>query len=44
MCVAARLTLDEARERCVDARIVLGAVAPTTWRARSAEQALEVGR
>jgi carbon-monoxide dehydrogenase medium subunit len=41
VCVAARLTLDEARERCVEARIALGAVAPTTWRARSAEQALE---
>ena len=41
VCVAARLTLDEAGERCVQARIVLGAVAPTTWRARSAEGALE---
>ena len=41
VCVAARLTLDEALERCVDARIVLGAVAPTTWRARSAERVLE---
>jgi carbon-monoxide dehydrogenase medium subunit len=40
VCVAARLTLDEERERCVEARIALGAVAPTTWRARSAEQAL----
>src|SRR5262249_49210501 len=41
VCVAARLTLDDALDRCVDARIVLGAVAPTTWRARSAEHALE---
>jgi CO/xanthine dehydrogenase FAD-binding subunit len=41
VCVAARLTLDEDRERCVAARIVLGAVAPTTWRARSAERLLE---
>jgi len=40
-CVAARVTLDDARERCVNARIALGAVAPTTWRARSAERALE---
>ena len=41
VCVAARITLDETLERCGEARIVLGAVAPTTWRARSAEQALE---
>jgi carbon-monoxide dehydrogenase medium subunit len=41
VCVAARLTVDAARERCVEARIVLGAVAPTTWRARAAEQAIE---
>lgn len=40
-CVAARLTLDAAGERCLDARIALGAVAPTTWRARDAERALE---
>ena len=40
-CVAARVTLDDARERCLEARIALGAVAPTTWRARSAERALE---
>jgi carbon-monoxide dehydrogenase medium subunit len=40
VCVAVRVTLDENRERCVEARIALGAVAPTTWRARSAEQAL----
>jgi carbon-monoxide dehydrogenase medium subunit len=39
--VAARLTLDAAGERCLDARIALGAVAPTTWRARDAERALE---
>ena len=41
VCVAARLTLDGAGERCLDARIALGAVAPTTWRARAAERALE---
>jgi carbon-monoxide dehydrogenase medium subunit len=41
VCVAARLTLDAAGERCLDARIALGAVAPTTWRARDAERALE---
>jgi carbon-monoxide dehydrogenase medium subunit len=41
VCVAVRLTLDTAGERCADARIVLGAVAPTTWRAREAEGALE---
>src|SRR5262249_47625005 len=41
VCVAAGITLDEALDRCVESRIVLGAVAPTTWRARSAEGALE---
>ena len=41
VCVAARLTLDPARERCLAARITLGAVAPTTMRARAAERALE---
>jgi len=41
VCVAARLTLDATGERCVDARIALGAVAPTTWRAREAERLLE---
>jgi carbon-monoxide dehydrogenase medium subunit len=40
-CVAARLTLDPARERCLEARIALGAVAPTTIRAHAAERALE---
>lgn len=40
-CVAVRLTLDPARERCREARIVLGAVAPTAVRARSAEGVLE---
>jgi carbon-monoxide dehydrogenase medium subunit len=40
-CVAARLTLDAGRERCLDARIALGAVAPVTVRARGAERALE---
>lgn len=41
VCVATRLTLDVDGERCVEARIALGAVAPTTWRARAAECALE---
>lgn len=41
VCVAARLTLDAADERCVEARVALGAVAPTTWRAREAERVLE---
>ena len=41
VCVAARLTLDAAGERCAEARIALGAVAPTTRRARAAERALE---
>lgn len=41
VCVAARLTLDAAGERCAEARIALGAVAPTTRRAQAAEQALE---
>jgi carbon-monoxide dehydrogenase medium subunit len=41
VCVAARLTLDAAGERCVDARIALGAVAPTTVRARAAERLLD---
>ncbi len=39
VCVAARLTLDG--ERCCEARIALGAVAPTAWRARAAERSLE---
>jgi carbon-monoxide dehydrogenase medium subunit len=43
VCVAARLALDPARERCTDARIAVGAVAPTTWRAHAAESALEGG-
>ncbi len=38
-CVAACLTLDTGG-RCVDARIALGAVAPTTMRARAAERVL----
>ncbi len=41
VCVAARLALDENGERCAEARIALGAVAPTTLRARAAERALE---
>ncbi|MBI2218976.1 MAG: xanthine dehydrogenase family protein subunit M [Candidatus Rokubacteria bacterium] len=40
-CVAARLTLDAAGERCLAARIALGAVAPTTVRVHAAERALE---
>ncbi len=38
-CVAACLTLDT-EGRCVDAHIALGAVAPTTMRARAAERVL----
>lgn len=41
VCVAVRLTLDAGHERCLDARIALGAVAPTTLRARAAELSLE---
>jgi carbon-monoxide dehydrogenase medium subunit len=41
VCVAARLTLDASWERCLEARIALGAVAPTTVRPRAAEQCLE---
>jgi len=41
VCVAVRLTLDAARERCLEARIALGAVAPTTMRARAAERSVE---
>jgi len=41
VCVAARLTLEPSRERCLTARIALGAVAPTAMRARATEQALE---
>jgi carbon-monoxide dehydrogenase medium subunit len=41
VCVAVRLTLDPSRERCLEARIALGAVGPTTLRARAAERALE---
>jgi len=41
VCVAARLALDPERRRCVQVRIALGAVAPTTWRSRAAEAALE---
>jgi len=40
VCVAVRLTLDASLERCVAARVALGAVAPTTLRARSAERVL----
>jgi carbon-monoxide dehydrogenase medium subunit len=41
VCVAARLTLDASRERCLEARVALGAVGPTTLRARAAERVLE---
>jgi aerobic carbon-monoxide dehydrogenase medium subunit len=41
VCVAVRLTLDAAHARCQEARIALGAVAPTTMRARAAERVLE---
>jgi aerobic carbon-monoxide dehydrogenase medium subunit len=41
VCVAARLTLDAARERCLEARVALGAVAPTAIRVHAAERALE---
>ncbi len=41
VCVAARLTLDARRERCLEARVALGAVAPTVVRAHEAERALE---
>jgi len=41
VCVATRLTLDARRERCLEARIALGAVAPTAVRAHEAERALE---
>lgn len=37
---AARVTLDGDGERCVDARIVLGAVGPTPMRVREAEEAI----
>jgi carbon-monoxide dehydrogenase medium subunit len=40
-CVAARLTLDASRERCLEARVALGAVAPTAIRVHAAERALE---
>jgi aerobic carbon-monoxide dehydrogenase medium subunit len=41
VCVAARLTLDASRERCLEARVALGAVAPTAVRVHEAERALE---
>ena len=41
VCVAARLTLDASLERCLEARIALGSVAPTAVRAHRAERALE---
>ena len=39
-CVGVRVTLDASGERCVEARIALGAVALTTIRAAAAERAL----
>jgi carbon-monoxide dehydrogenase medium subunit len=41
VCVAARLTLDASLERCLEARVALGAVAPTALRVHEAERALE---
>lgn len=41
VCVAARIALDDRLERCVEARVVLGAVAPTSLRVTEAERALE---
>jgi carbon-monoxide dehydrogenase medium subunit len=41
VCVAVRLTLDASLERCLEARVALGAVAPTAVRAHQAERALE---
>jgi carbon-monoxide dehydrogenase medium subunit len=41
VCVAVRLVLDAANGRCQEARIALGAVAPTTMRAHAAERTLE---
>ena len=41
VCVAARLTLDATLARCLEARVVLGAVAPTAVRAYAAERLLE---
>jgi carbon-monoxide dehydrogenase medium subunit len=41
VCVAARLTLDGSHDRCLEARVALGAVAPTAVRAHAAERALE---
>jgi carbon-monoxide dehydrogenase medium subunit len=41
VCVAVGLTVDTSRQRCLDARIALGAVAPTAMRARAAERLLQ---
>lgn len=40
-CVAARLTMAPDLERCLDVRIVLGAVAPTVMRSRTAERSIK---
>ena len=40
VCVAARLTLDASLYRCLEARVALGAVAPTAVRVPEAERAL----
>lgn len=41
VCVAVRLTLDAGLERCLEARVALGAVAPTGVRVPAAERLLE---
>ena len=41
VCVAVQLTLDTSLERCLEARIALGAVGPTTLRARATERGLQ---
>jgi aerobic carbon-monoxide dehydrogenase medium subunit len=41
VCVAVRVTVDPARRLCHDVRIALGAVAPTTTRAPTAERVVE---
>ena len=41
VCVAVGLTLDAGLERCLEARIALGAVAPTALRARATERSVQ---